>query len=347
MDRREALKWMGISAVGAAGSLWLPRRAYSVEALLAGIADNKGIHAGWFFDAKAREQFIEQNRYPFISQLNKEIIGDGKGKKALWYRTFEKVSGVPFEPHEQGIGDCVSHGFGLGADFLTTVQIEVLKKREKWMGKCATEVIYGGSRVEIGNIPAAKRRGDGSTGFWGGQWVSKYGILLRQKYPGGFDFSTYDPKLAKEYGSKGVPDSLEPLAKLHPVKTVALVHSWEECRDAIFNGHLVAMCSNIGFGESSREWVRDSEGFLRRKRLPWYHCMLLGAVDDEYKRPGALAINSWGPHWVTGPTRHEQPIGSFWIDAATIDSAMKQGDSIAISNYVGYPKTVAPPYVIW
>jgi hypothetical protein len=344
MDRRDLLKSLAFGA----GSLLIPKflraDSYTGPKLL---RDTKGIQAGWFFDEKARDQFIKRHRYPFISQQNREIRDTGAGKVALWWPVFEKVTRKPFVPHDQGIGDCVSHGFGLGVDFLTTIQIEVQKKPEKWMGKCATEVIYGGSRIEIGNIPTPQRFGDGSTGYWAGEWVSKYGILLRQPYPGGYDFTEYDPYLAREYGRTGVPDALEPVAKLHPVKTVALVTSWEECRDAIYNGHLVAMCSNIGFGETNREWVRDRDGFLRRKRIPWWHCMLLAGIDDKYRRPGALCINSWGSHWVTGPTRHNQPLGSFWIDAETIDTAMKQGDSMALSNYIGYPKVIIPDYVIW
>jgi hypothetical protein len=75
--------------------------------------------------------------------------------------------------------------------------------------------------------------------------------------------------------------------------------------------------------------------------------MVLLGVDDEYRRPGALAVNSWGKSWVSGPTRYNQPAGSFWIDAATVDAAMKQGDSIALSGYVGYPQVDIPSYILW
>jgi hypothetical protein len=305
-----------------------------------------GIYCGWQYDAKAREKFIAELEKPFLYQQNDEIHDTGAGKATNWAEMYEKITRAPFAPHDQGIGDCVSHGFGTAVDFLSALQVSKKTKPEKWMGECATEIIYGGSRIEIGKMTPMQARGDGSTGFWAGRWVSEYGILLRTTYPGGFDFTKYDPRVAKSYGSKGVPDALEPLAKLHPVKTVALVNSWEECRDAIYNGHFVAMCSNIGFGDTQRSWVRDSEGFLRRKAAPWYHCMFLCDVDDEYKRPGALCINSWGPHWVAGPTRRKMPSGSFWIDAETIDKGMKQGDSIALSNYVGYPRNVAPPYIL-
>lgn len=338
MDRRDFMKFLGAGA----GSLLLPARLRGQRASVPAVYQGQNGQFGWIPDPQARENFIKSNARPFLRQQNELIRASGEGKKALWYRMFEKVTGGRLVPHRQGIGDCVGHGFALGVDFLTCHQIEILKKREKWVAKASSEWIYGVSRCEVGG--QFGRWSDGSTGVWAAEAVSEYGIILRQPYPGGYDFTTYDPDVAKELGAKGGPDVLEPLAKEHPVQTVALVNSWEECRDAIYNGHMVAMCSNLGFGDGQA--TRDSEGFLRKRGI-WYHCMFLGAVDDEYKRPGALAINSWGPDWVTGPKRHDQPEGSFWIDAEHIDNAMKQGDSIAMSTYKGYPAVVVPPYVIW
>jgi hypothetical protein len=338
MDRRGFLAAAG----AAAASLWLPRRARGQRGGIQPSFQASDSQYGWVPNPQATENFIKSNDKPFLRQQNSLIRASGEGKKALWYRMFEKVTGGPLVPHHQLIGDCVGQGFALGVDFLTCHQIDILKKREKWVAKASSEWIYGVSRCEVGG--QFDRWTDGSVGVWAAEAVSQYGVILRQPYPGGFDLTEYDPDTAKTFGAKGGPDILEPIAKQHPVQTVALVNSWEECRDAIYNGHMVAMCSNLGFGDGQAR--RDSEGFLRKRGI-WYHCMFLGAVDDEYRRPGALAINSWGPDWVTGPKRHDQPEGSFWIDAEWIDNAMKQGDSIAMSAYVGYPKVVVPDYIIW
>jgi len=66
--------------------------------------------------------------------------------------------------------------------------------------------------------------------------------------------------------------------------------------------------------------------------------MLLAGIDDTGKRPGGLFINSWGTDWIKGPTRLDQPLGSFWADAKVIDAMLAYEDSFALSNYVGYPK---------
>lgn len=331
MDRRTALKGLAAAASG----LMLPKSALSQE-------DRHNGAFGWTPDQRSLESFIRRHRYPFISQRNKAIKGSGKGKKAFLHLAFERVSGRKYVPHDQGAPDCVSQAAGLGVDFLAAVQIAIKKLPYRWVQKCATEPIYGGSRVEIGG---GNLWSGGSTGHWAAEWLVKYGVLLRQKYPGGFDFTHYDPKLAIKYGEEGCPDSLEPIAKLHPVKDMAICRSYSDLRDCIYNGSPVMVCSNVGFGEGRQR--RDSEGFLTRRRRPWWHAMLFAAYDDEYSRPGALCFNSWGEDWIYGPTRGHQPAGSFWIDSDTVDVMLRQGDSFALSGFRGFPRVVIPPYVLY
>lgn len=419
---------------------------------------------GWRYDPVSIDRFIRDNRYPFLSQINKDIKGTGKGKKAFLHKALEQVMGKQFVPHDQKLGDCfyagtpvtmadgsqkpiekittgeavishtgkarkvtrtirkpyegklitvhtptskvtctpdhlfytggwkaakdlklsdtlysketptkvtklrevtpfkttvycleveedhsfsanlisvhncVSHAAGLGVDILSAVEIVVKNQPERWVAKTATEPIYGGSRVEIGNYTS----GEGSTGHWAAQWLAQYGVLLRQKYLG-WDFSVYNPSVASQFGMKGCPDELEPIAKLHPVEKVAICTNYEDLCDCIYNGYPVMVCSGVGFGQSN--WTRDSEGFLTR-RGQWWHAMLFAGYDDEYRRPGALCFNSWGD-WVKGPTRGPQPRGTFWIDAATVDSMLKQSDSFAFSDFVGFPSRVIPPYILY
>ena len=163
-----------------------------------------------------------------------------------------------------GVHNCVSHGFGLGVDVLRCVQIAIKGAMEKWLGEVATEIIYGGSRVEIGGGQLGNS--DGSSGGWAAQWLMKYGVLLRQAY-GSYDFTTYSGTVAKKFGRAGVPDELEPRAREFPVRTCSLITTYEEARDAIANGYPVAVCSNVGF-QSMR---RDKDGFIKPSGS-WPHC---------------------------------------------------------------------------
>lgn len=67
-----------------------------------------------------------------------------------------------------------------------------------------------------------------------------------------------------------------------------------------------------------------------------HNCMMLIAFDDTYSRPGCLCVNSWGPSWISGSKRHEQPEGSFWMDADIVERIVRQGDSWAISGFNGF-----------
>jgi hypothetical protein len=259
----------------------------------------------------------------------------GKGKVVLLYEFLKAHFGGKFPIHTQTIGDCVSHGWGLGVDVLVATQIKA-GASEEFKGPSATEIIYAGSRVEIGKGACGNQ--DGSVGAWAAQFVVKYGTLIRGKYPG-LDLTTYDGQTAKKLGAPhaGVPDPLEPEVKEHPVQTTSLIRNYSEARDAIANGYPVPVCSQVGFdGQGGSQTKRDEKGFAKRNGK-WPHCMLFAGVDDEDGRPGLLCINSWGPSWITGPKRHDQPEGSFWVDADTVDDMLREGDSFAMSGYTGYP----------
>jgi hypothetical protein len=328
LNRRDFFTLSGGLIIGAAAPKIL---------LAAAQESNQPIHAGWIPDKQATIEFKAKHKMHLFTQAGSHLAGSGRGKKALLWKFFENVTSEKLVPHDQAIGDCVSHGWGLGVDILDTVQ--VAHGRGRWLKKCATEIIYAGGRVEIGR---GKIKGDGMTGSWAGQWCRDGGILLRQPYlDGQYDFTNYSGSRARKWAHPckrctnwggGVPDELEPLARKHPVKTITLVKSWDEARDAVYNGYPVAICSSYGFNDT-----RDRDGFARQNGT-WYHCMLLAGMDDTTSRPGGLIINSWGPNWIDGPTRFGQPTGSFWADAAVINKMLKQEDSFAMSNYMGYPR---------
>jgi hypothetical protein len=346
MDRRNFLK---SAAIASAGLILGPRLLASqslysndfIGTTLDAIHNEGPIYSGWVQTAGGRLVFIKNNPKPFMNQLDNEIRGTGAGKQAILWPFFEKVTGGPLKPHQQRCGDCVGQAYGLGVDILTAVQIVKRNSPQRWVAKAATEVIYGGGRIEIGkNIYNKYFGGDGLEGFMAAEFIKKYGVLLRQKYLD-WDFTNYDPNTARSLGDTGIPDALEPLCRLHPVGWVALVNSWEEARDCIYNGYPVILCSTQGF---YTKHGRDKNGYLSPGRAPWEHAMLLAGIDEACDRPGGCIINSWGSDWVDGGTKLNQPAGSFWADANVIDRICKQGDSIAISSYAGYPRQ---DYNLW
>ena len=283
---------------------------------------------GWVDDPKQVEAIMETLPYPVFQDVWQPIKGSGKGKKMLLYDIIRNVAGS-FPVRHQAIGDCVSMGAAYAVDAVKAVDIYINKDFEAWVAETATEDIYAGSRVQIGRGQLGN--GDGSIGAWAARYVNEYGALARQKY-GNVNLTTYSGSRASSWGraNAGVPRSLIPYAKKHPILTVSQVTSYEQCRDLIVNGYAITIASNQGFSSQ-----RDREGFARPQGS-WAHQMSILGVDDEYKRPGVLVQNSWGV-WNGGPKRLNQPEGSFWVDADEIERRiLNQGDSWAFSGYEGF-----------
>ncbi|SFH97275.1 hypothetical protein [Planctomicrobium piriforme] len=271
---------------------------------------------------------------PLLSAAGTDIAGTGAGQIALLYKMLEKAYGEKAYPIlRQLIGDCVSFGWMKGVALTMAVDIFLKGDAEEFPEKMpATEWIYFTSRVLVGK--GRLGRGDGSVGAWAAQAVKDHGILFRQPYDG-VDLTSYSGDRAKDWGYRGPSnaDALEQIADEHPIQQTALVNTYEQARDAIFNGYPVPVCSNQGFTAK-----RDNDGFCRPSGS-WSHCMCFIAADDSFGRPGLLCDNSsWGATYFSGPKRHEQPDGTFWVDADTCNKMLRQNDSFAVSGFKGFPK---------
>lgn len=290
---------------------------------------------GWIPNPPEVERFVATLDRPIFGLSAHELKDSGKGKVSLPFKALTQLLGS-FPIHDQKIGDCVSHGYGISIDILKAVEIIVQGEAEEFFAETATEALYGFGRVEgLGRGQLGNE--DGSLGAWQADAVKRFGTLARIKYEGA-DLTKYSGPLAKKWGKSGVPDILEPTAREHPVRTVSMVTTYEEARDAIANGYPVAVCSMQGFTEK-----RDAEGFAKASGQ-WAHCMAFIAADDESKRPGLLCQNSWGESWITGPKRHDQPEGSFWVDAETCNRMLRDRDSFAPSGFEGYPAQKLPEF---
>jgi hypothetical protein len=283
---------------------------------------------GWIPDPQAVEAVLASLPLPVASDMH-WMRGTGEKAVALLHLSVAKVAGS-FPIRLQTIGDCVSQGCACAVDVVKCVEIDLLGENEAWVAETATEPIYAGSRVEIGG---GKIRGDGSVGAWAAKFVTVFGAIPRGVY-GTIDLTSYSGDRAKQWGrgSNGVPDTLEPSLRRHPVKAATMVDSYEAARDMLASGYPVTVASNRGFVSK-----RDAEGFAR-PRGTWMHQMAFIACDDAHTRPGLLCMNSWGPDWISGPKRHDQPEGSFWVDAEVATKMLRQGDSFALSGYEGFPR---------
>lgn len=309
-------------------------------------------HFGWVEAPQEVESVLTTLPTPLITMSNgPDIVAN---ETVLLYEIFRKVTGKDPPKGPQKIGDCVSWGWGNLVNYIASLQIFnalkaaslltapdparfteaeykiVAAQRADIVGEyqeAATEAIYGLSRIEIGGQRGSYS--DGSVGAWAAKAVSTMGTLSRNYLESKGLGGAYNPQRAKEWGAHGLPDTLEPDARKHLVKTVSLVTNFEDAARLIQNGYPVAICSNRGFTMD-----RDAQGFCLPRGV-WNHCMLLVAV--RWDRPGCCISQSWGPNTPTGPLGLNQPDNTFWADADVIDRILKQRDSFTGSNFMEYP----------
>jgi len=249
------------------------------------------------------------------------LAGSGSNTVALLFKAVRQFDQTLFEDEAQDTGDCTSHGTRNSADLTRAVEIFINKQLEEWVARGATEMIY----LFRGHS------GQGMSVSRGVEFINKAGgVFLRQNYKDlGIDLSEYNYKIGLN-GKQGVPNIVLAEGKKHQVKTVSLITSVEEACDALANGYGITCGSGQGFASK-----RDKDGFAAPKGS-WSHCMAWAAVDTSYSRPGILVLNSWGI-WNTGPKRHEQPEGSFWIDLDVAEKMIKARSCWAVSNFDGFP----------
>jgi hypothetical protein len=289
-------------------------------------SDDPPRHFGWVNDPDAvRECLGEMRCGTFRDTEAFAAEWTGPDDVFLWEAARKATGDVLPARDQKAVGSCVAFATASAVEHLMCVQIA--DGEDEGYRDLAQEVIYGGSRVEIGG---GRVRGDGSVGAWAARWVREYGVVARG-VQGKHDLRLYSEARCREYGRRGVPGDLEELAKQHPVRGVANVRSWEECRAAVRNGYPVVVCSDQGFAME-----RDADGFCHA-RGTWYHAMAVVGVRGA-TRPGGFLLNSWGPEAHGGPrVPPDAPACGFWVDAAVLDRMLKQGDSWVFSRVAGFP----------
>ena len=230
-----------------------------------------------------------------------------------------------------GVGSCVSFGAACAVEYGECVtRVAALKagRPPPDFRDIAQEVIYGGSRVQVGG---GRIRGDGSVGAWAAQWCRDYGSVSRGKYDD-YDLSRYSEATCRKFGSGGCPPALVATAKLAPTRSISQVKTVDEAKKALASSYPVTVASDVGFGQSG-PYTRNAKGQLRASGS-WAHQMCLIGYD---KAGGFYCMNSWGEKWVSGPTGPgDPPPGGFWIEEATAARMLAQGDSWAFGDQVGF-----------
>lgn len=279
-------------------------------------------------DPEDLKGFLARSSMPVFGVAAYELKYSGEGKLSLPFKSLLKFVPDFGYSESQTTGDCVSHSTRNAVDVTRAVEIDINGEAESFEYRGATEGIYQ-SRGHYGQGMSCSRAAS---------YVSEIGGLLIRKNYGEIDLSKYNSSIGARHQ---IPDSIyEDEAKKNPVSTVSLVSTVEEARDALANGYGLSCCSDLGFSE-----VRDENGIARRSGS-WSHAMAWIACDDTreiYDETLFLVQNSWGK-WNSGPKRHGQPDGSFWIREKDARAILNSDGSFAFSNVVGFPARQLPNY---
>ena len=279
--------------------------------------------------------------------------GSGEGKLSRPWLAATKHAPDIFPGPPQTRGDCVSRGTAAAVAVSMFAEIEARQPDEE-TGLLETyePVKFPEEGVVSSEILYACRghSGEGASCDRLAYYVStEGGILLRKKYKfknyGPLDLRKYDGDIGYRMGPMPPKEILD-RAGNHPCRTVTRIEDIEQARDALANGYGMNVCSNQGFSSN-----RDKYGWSKARGF-WAHAMAWIGVNADpndpackkHGRPLFLVLNSWGSRWNAGDRYHEQPAGSFWINARTAQSMLRRGGGFAFSRVSGFPAQELPDY---
>lgn len=255
------------------------------------------------------------------------LRGRWDGESFSLWEVGRKQQGKYLRAQRQTLGTCVSRGWSLGLNLLQFSMAAAGLPID--FKEVAHAPIYGGSR-EIGGMLAPPGR-DGSYGEAASKSVLRIGNAYLQEINDDYD----SDEIAGQMGWRGVPANVKELCKDNLATDTALITSFAEAADAIFNGHPVAVCSGQGF-----TMTRDPDGFCSPLGS-WSHCMLFGSV---FSRKSSAAVpftgdrrglgcgQSWGQMTPDGPLLLGCPDNVFGVEDYVCDRMLAGRDSYAIAG---------------
>jgi len=296
---------------------------------------------GYLPDPAGSEAFVRTLPHPTLASAAPGFAADERREVMLYPALLRCLPG--WRRGSQGnVGSCVGWAAALATDFVASCDIVHRQEAEVVKGRTIESSLYGFSRVEARG-QRVNNGGDGSTGFHAAKSIRDFGSLhYGIDYGGTVIREEGKQQRDRDWGRNGVPDVLEPYAKLRRCSETTLAVNFEQAAAAIQNGFCCMVCSGQGFSMS-----RDEDGFCRPGGV-WWHAMVFAGVRWG-KRPGLLCFNSWGDSNTVGKHYPEtMPTAvrncSFWVDAATCTKMLSGRDSYVYAGYSGFQPTQLPDW---
>lgn len=272
-------------------------------------------------------------RFELVDELGHAVWQDNASANVRLWQAIAHAGGEYPDPAWQETGDCTSWGSGhavigtQGGQARRGDPIEIKRPFQPFS--------YGAGRVwvwapEIGgvrNLPSA-----GCTGAALARACQEYGILPYGT-PG---LPPYSGRLADDWGRHGPPAEFKEIASRHKVKTVALLKTTDQARDALCNFYGCSVASN--WGNPGNKYTRQDGRWVAQRTGRWAHQMCLDAYDGSAPSGKKYfhLTNSWPKNQHPAPI-DDSPPGGFWVEEPDLAFILAQNDSYAYSDFEGFP----------
>jgi len=135
----------------------------------------EGVAFGWVNDPVAVSEVVQTLPYKSFDETPAyKLFADELPDRCYLWDFARQITGKLLPPANQGqVGSCVAFGTARAIEY--SICAEIVNGQNEEFAKLVEEVIYGGSRVEIGG--GRLGYGDGSIGAWAASFVKKYGII--------------------------------------------------------------------------------------------------------------------------------------------------------------------------
>jgi len=306
--------------------------------LLGTIQEGDFVDGGWI-PPEQRPQVMSSAHEMIMSDMPSfDIIGPQADVEKLVLWDFSKAvnGGSHFKTFYQQTGSCVGNAGGQAVWYLSAM--EIVRTQQNISPKIPFYLLpYGRSRALAG----IRGQGDGSMGSSFAKAMLQDGILP-------FDHADLPPVSTTNgitWGKKveykwsdgaAISETFLTQSRNYIVKSAANCRSTNDVWAALANGYPCTIASN--WGGQMRPAAQGSPSILLNKRVTsWQHQMCIIGI---WKHPqfGRIfcVLNSWGQD-AHGVPPDGSPPGSFWIAENDMDFIVRQGETFAFSQFVGFP----------
>lgn len=307
--------------------------------LISNAAEGDFIDGGWIPPEKrtTAQNDIDSAIKSSIPQL--DILGPQTAvdKLVLWDFSKKVNGGKHFTTFFQQTGSCVGNGGGQAIWYLSAMDNarlgkNIIPKTPFYLLPYGRSRFYGGMRGE----------GVGSFGSTFAKAVMQDGILP-------FDAANLPPmtdqggltwgKEVEYTWSDGarISEAWLNQSRSFLVKSAAKCNSTKDVWDALANGYPCTIASS--WGGQMRPSVQGGSVpvLLNRRVTTWQHQMcIIGIWNHPTLGRIFLVLNSWGVN-AHGTPPDDAPPGSFWVLESEIDYIVRQDETFAFSQFVGFP----------